>query len=229
MVRFKNSLKAIGLLLLLFAIDTIVQTVQVLGLSEHASWVQFTIVMGICLGLTYILLKPVYRLIVKNHEGFKLTKLSLEDVLYALIFVLLIFTGNMLISEISMLFDNAPKVANNQAALESIAGVSSQSMFGIVILALLIAPFIEEFMFRGVLSQFVTYGLPEWVQVMIMGMTFGLFHVLGQSWQWSAFIQYSWMGCILSLSYIRQRHLSDSILTHFTNNIFGVISLMITV
>lgn len=229
MVRFKNNLKAVGLLIVFFAIDTIVQTVQMLGLSKHASWVQFTVVMGICLGLTYVLLKPMYHLIVKNHEGFKLTKPSLEDVLYALIFVLLIFIGNMVISELSMLFDHVPKVANNQAALESIAGVSSKSMVGVIVLALLIAPFIEEFMFRGVLSQFVTYGLPEWVQVLIMGVTFGLFHVLGQSWQWSAFIQYSWMGCMLSLSYIRQRHLSDSILTHFVNNIFGVISLMTSV
>jgi membrane protease YdiL (CAAX protease family) len=85
------------------------------------------------------------------------------------------------------------------------------------LLATIVAPFMEEFFFRGFLfNAFVRY-LPFWAAAVISGAIFGLAH--GSA---TAFLPLAASGVVLAYVYYRSGSLTASMITHAVFNIVNV-------
>ena len=92
------------------------------------------------------------------------------------------------------------------------------------VLAVVIAPFVEELEFRGFLFNAVLRSAPVWVAATISGIVFGFSH--GSI---TAFLPLSASGVVLAYVYYKSGSLSASMLTHAVFNGINVVLLAIGV
>jgi membrane protease YdiL (CAAX protease family) len=96
-------------------------------------------------------------------------------------------------------------------------------IYGLIILAVFIAPVVEEVIFRGfVFNAFLRY-VPVGLAAIASGVIFGLAH-----FDPTAFFPLSCGGIVLALVYYRTGSLISSMLTHGTFNAVNVVLVLVT-
>ncbi len=96
-------------------------------------------------------------------------------------------------------------------------------IYGLVGLAVFIAPVVEEVIFRGFLFNALLRYVPVGLAVVTSGVIFGLAH-----FDRTAFFPLACGGIILAIVYYRTGSLASSILTHGTFNAANVVLVLIT-
>jgi uncharacterized protein len=88
------------------------------------------------------------------------------------------------------------------------------------VLAVAIAPIVEELVFRGFIFNALLRYTPVWFAAIVSGLAFGLSHG-----SLSAALPLSVSGIVLALVYYRSGSLTASILTHATFNLVNIVAL----
>jgi membrane protease YdiL (CAAX protease family) len=96
-------------------------------------------------------------------------------------------------------------------------------IYGLVVLAVFIAPFVEELIFRGFVFNALLRYLPVGIAMAISGIIFGLAH-----FDKTAFFPLACAGVVLAVVYYRTGSLVSSMLTHGTFNAANVALVLIT-
>lgn len=84
-------------------------------------------------------------------------------------------------------------------------------------LAVVAAPFMEEFVYRGFLFNALARYLPVWAAAVVSGVLFGASHL-----SWSAWLPLAASGVVLAYVYARSGSLTASMLTHGLFNLMNV-------
>ncbi|HEV8020662.1 MAG TPA: type II CAAX endopeptidase family protein [Candidatus Lustribacter sp.] len=90
-------------------------------------------------------------------------------------------------------------------------------MAAFTFLAVVAAPFMEEFIFRGFLFNALLRYMPVWVAAVLSGLVFGISHG-----SLSAFLPLAASGVVLAYVYVRSGSLTASMLTHALFNLVNV-------
>jgi membrane protease YdiL (CAAX protease family) len=137
----------------------------------------------------------------------------------------MILGAGMVTLLLQTLISHKPITASNQAALESMAGKGGAALIFVVVLAVFVAPLVEELIFRGIVLNYFFKSGPWWLNVILSGILFGYFHVF-QDFQWFALLQYSLMGIALAVVYKKTKQIQYSMAVHMLNNGIAAISLV---
>ena len=121
------------------------------------------------------------------------------------------------ISSLSVLI-LAGNISNNQALL------SKWPIYITAFLAIIIAPLIEELMFRGFIKKFIKNDI---LFVIISSLVFGALHVTSADslQQILYIIPYSVLGLAFSLNYVKTKNIASNIFLHSAWNTIATIFL----
>ena len=145
-------------------------------------------------------------------------KMSWKDVGIILLFYL---AGRVIAvagTVINQLVSGNQMSMNDQAIFGLTAGIKEGFLpFTICFLLAIgiIAPIIEELVFRGLASQIFFSGGNKWLAAIVTSLIFGILHATNLI-EW---IMYTSLGVVFYLAYARRRNIKDSILLHMINNI----------
>lgn len=107
--------------------------------------------------------------------------------------------------------------------------IEGMPLFISIPLAILYGPFIEEFLFRGILRRFIKNNI--WLFVITSGVMFGLTHTIGvETTAYMTIIQtipYAIMGGCLAYIYAKSDNMWNNITIHFVNNLIAVIAMVV--
>ena len=139
-------------------------------------------------------------------------------------YVMIIGAGILTVA-LQLIFSHQQITASNQVALEEMARKGGAALIFVVVLAVFVAPLVEELIFRGIILNYFFKEGPWWLNVIISGVLFGYFHVF-QDFQIFAFIQYSLMGIVLAIVYKKTKQIQYAMATHMLNNSIAALSLI---
>lgn len=110
--------------------------------------------------------------------------------------------------------------AQNQALLELQLNGPLLDRAALILFAVLLAPFVEEMMFR--LAGFRIFkrypNIPKWAVILITSILFGLIHVLGDNL--IQIVYYAGLGIILGIIYDKSKNIMVPIVVHMIFNGF---------
>ncbi|GEO70292.1 CPBP family intramembrane glutamic endopeptidase [Levilactobacillus acidifarinae] len=108
--------------------------------------------------------------------------------------------------------------ANNQAIADLLKqGVLVQILLSVT--AICVSPFIEEFIFRGILMDGCLGGLSFWPPILISGVAFALVHANSTIASW---LIYAVMGGTFAYIYRKTGKLQSTIILHGLNNLLAM-------
>jgi membrane protease YdiL (CAAX protease family) len=92
----------------------------------------------------------------------------------------------------------------------------------VLLSTVLLAPWVEEWLFRGCLLRGIQPHMPTWLAAIISAILFALIH-----WQWPAFISLFLAGCLYAWLTLHSGRLWPAVVAHVTHNAltFGLYSL----
>ena len=155
-------------------------------------------------------------------------KMSWKDVGIILLFYLAGRVVAVVGTVINQLVSGNQMSMNDQAIFGLTAGLKEGFLpFTICFLLVIgiVAPIIEELVFRGLASQILFSGGNKWLAAIVTSLIFGLLHASNLI-EW---IMYTGLGIVFYLAYARRRNIKDSILLHMINNIPPAILLAYTI
>ena len=159
-----------------------------------------------------ILIMCLRKTLSKELQIFNHNKISnLYDILrYWIIGITSMISINLIIKLI------VPELSsNNEVVLRQLI---DQIPFTMAISVIIIAPVLEEFVFRGVLRQIFT---TDWLFILISGMVFGIIHVINgisESYELLSIIPYSVMGFVIAYAYYKSKNIIVPIGIHLIHN-----------
>ena len=225
MVRFKSIIWGVLLFFGLFILDGILQSIYLIATTSKTNMVAAIIITIIMIAAEIAVLLPIFHYFKSKFDAFDFHKITSVDILNTAKYVAIIMIGNVILTILHTLFIGKVTEAANQSSIESMATPSM--IIGLVAMVTLVAPFVEELMFRGIIMNYFVYGFPKWLKIIISGVAFGLFHVVGEPFQFFALLQYSFMGCVLAYAYTANNRLQSSIMVHIGNNLIASLSLIL--
>lgn len=174
----------------------------------------FTIIINGLLIYFVIYKNQAISLMWKNTVNNKFIVLIAVSIMGILIYILLNYIFSLIQSQID------PSTSNNQQAI----GFDKTSAFAIIkvfILSILIAPIIEEFVYRYLLQN-VLYN--KWYSIIFTTLMFAFAHIQA-TYDWSHFIIYLPLGIVNGLIYYYTRNIFIDIAVHFGTNLVAFIFL----
>lgn len=142
---------------------------------------------------------------------------------------LLIIAVGMATSVLQRLFAGHLATPNNQLELEKLAHGGPSRLVFVMTLGVLVAPILEELIFRGVIMNYFFKSSGWWVNVILSGLLFGYFHVVGGTFSFFALLQYAGMGVVLAVVYKKTKQIQYSITVHMLNNAVAMLILLFSV
>lgn len=94
-----------------------------------------------------------------------------------------------------------------------------------VLLAIVLAPVFEEFLFRGVMYTGMARSWGKWPAGIVVTMMFGLLHITDIAGYWPALLMITLVGLALLIVRIKTRSLLPAIAMHATYNLVQVVVL----
>lgn len=155
------------------------------------------------------------------EKDYKLFKSNLKRYIKYTIYTFLIIYTTSIFS--AMLFDliGVSDTSENQAALEAIVSSTILAKISLVIFTVILAPLIEEFVFRKAVFGFLE-GMKPIVPIIVSGVIFGAIHVLFDDIV--QIIPYLLSGIAISIMYyLADKNIIVVILGHALYNLVGVI------
>lgn len=214
MKKYKNLLKVVGYLLLVFILNRplfyLIQYQE--ALTSLTAWATSLLYLFLVLGVTVWLWRTYRAQTVAQALRWKDLGLAL---LFGLLARIVAVVGTVLI-----LLASGQATSANDAALFGIVGELRDGFFPIAILFLLytslLAPIVEEIVFRGMFIQLLFKNSSRWLAWLLSSTVFALMHL--HSFAPVEFILYFSLASVLYLSYARRGEIKDSILVHILNN-----------
>ncbi len=218
-----RSLAALGLVLLAFGAGLVLASVIAVRAgvtqrdvqSEHLSW-------GILDGqlASYVVIVPTLFFVLPWLARRSLRDLGLRPIGGRAVGVALL--GAVAMYAVTIGLANVEFAVTHQKPQEAATALFSSShdtllTLAFAVLAIAIAPFVEELTFRGFLFNALLRYSPVWVAATISGMVFGLSH--GSP---SAFVPLAGSGIVLAYVYYLTGSLPASMLTHAIFNAINV-------
>ncbi len=151
-----------------------------------------------------------------KHGDKKKFKITLKDIGIAFAYYLaMMFVTVVMTMAMQMIY--GVDTSENQEILEALFASGTNIWFvGTMSLSVgVIAPILEELVFRGIPSVTLFKNSPKWF---IMFMTSIIFSSVHSSVNIISFAMYALMGAILCHAYFRRENIIDSMLVHFFNN-----------
>jgi membrane protease YdiL (CAAX protease family) len=139
---------------------------------------------------------------------------------------LLILAANLLVGMMRLAFQGANATAANQANLAKIAGSGVAGIVFVTVLAIIVAPLVEELIFRGIVMNYFFKNSGWWINVVLSGLIFGYFHVF-QAFSFFDMMQYSAMGIMLAFVYKKTKQIQYAMLVHLLNNSVAIVALVV--
>jgi membrane protease YdiL (CAAX protease family) len=153
-----------------------------------------------------------------KKNGIKYLKFGI-NIWFKGLFVMII--SNMIISSFSPI--TMPE--NEQAIRETL----SISPLFIIISSVIIAPILEEILFRKTLFDIIKN---KNAYVIISGLVFGAFHIIGigeSLYSWLYVIPYAALGVAFAYTYVKTNNLVTSICLHSFHNLITVVQLLLLI
>ncbi|MEM5398303.1 CPBP family intramembrane glutamic endopeptidase [Staphylococcus gallinarum] len=97
------------------------------------------------------------------------------------------------------------------------------SLLFFLIMIVLVAPYLEELLFRGIFKETLFKKSAFLLPMITSSIIFSLLHA---STHWISFLMYMTVGSCLYMVYNRRKNIKDSIMVHILNNSIAVISMM---
>lgn len=218
MKRFLRVLGNLGIMILAFVVYSGLEILFVRAGRMKLNFLSAFILALISAGVIWLLFFVYKHQLKQENDWFFNAKphWNIHRILFALgmFFLLMVWQ----VSFVRLFGGN--QTSANQAELEEIRRQSS-SIFNILLVV--IAPFCEEIIFRG---MFINTFFPvesktnKWLAVITSGFVFAYLH----DPSFTKFIYLYWiMGCILAWTYVSTKDLRYSILVHLLNNLIGVL------
>ncbi len=233
-VKLSNRQKAIGVILLfpwyLYFAPTIFNfliQLYIIYISNKIPSDVLNIIYNIIVGLaTAIPIMIIFKDFIQ--ENWKIFKDNLlENIIWILTIGLLVSYGLSYVGEFirQVLLDTSTD-ASNQVLVESLVQTNILLMG---FQAVIIAPFVEEMLFRGVIFNSLRQKNKILAHI-ISGFMFGLLHVYnyilaGNMSEWIQLIPYMFIGFSLSYVYEKKQTIFAPILLHATKNLIAVLLL----
>ena len=222
MQKLKNSLKFVGMILLIINVNTF--PMRMLALEDSSSLsLKWTTSIGYLVLATFLLVAVwrQYKKKIPNQQ--KAFKFTWKDFGIALLFYvatrLVAIVGTLLIQVVT----GNPTSANDAALLATSEQVTR--VFPLFFIAFhfaigIFAPIMEELVFRGFFSHYFFKEDQKWLKLLISSAIFGYLHMFYPI----EFVTYFLLGVIFYLAYARRGNILDSIAVHLLNN--GVLVLV---
>lgn len=180
---------------------------------------------GIFLSLIVFIL--YYKTIIKDYNDFKINfKSNLKKcfMLFGVLLAVKVF-ASVVTSVLSIVFNVELTQSVNQNIIETLIGSAPVMMF---ISSVLVAPFIEEIIFRLGLKKIINNNK---VFIIISGLIFGLMHVLPSELSLVLImlqsIIYISLGIALACMYVENKNIFYVIIPHALNNLLGMLAALI--
>lgn len=126
----------------------------------------------------------------------------------------LIIAMNMLFHYLMTAFFNSNTTAN-QENINQLLSVNNIVLITFSLSAVFIAPFVEEFVFRGIVINYFFKNKAWWINVALSGFLFSIGHASDNI---ISFLLYATMGMILAYTYKKSGQIKMSIAVHMLNN-----------
>ncbi|QBO36585.1 CPBP family intramembrane metalloprotease [Periweissella cryptocerci] len=216
----KRVLIFVGMVLLVVFVPVIIQ----LGGKSPVGWVKYgsllayvVVYIGIAL-LAWRLIKPY--LTVPQFKKFTSSEINTIFKMYGLV-ILTTFVFNFLIVKVNHVSDTA-----NQENIKSVLSMNHAVLVVFALAAVFIAPFVEEFIFRGLVVNYFFRKNNWWFNIVLSGVLFSLVHasnnILG-------YLLYATVGGILAYTYKKSGQIKMSIGVHMVNNAVAMAMTLYTV
>ncbi|WP_334328923.1 CPBP family intramembrane glutamic endopeptidase [Companilactobacillus sp. HBUAS59699] len=180
--------------------------------AKYASYLKIApIVTLVLLAIVAAILYFVF----KRVQKFKTVKFNKSTWLIIIIASILVFAVNLI--TVPMM-----KTTNdNVAALELIA---KNNMLILVFFTIVVAPILEEILFRGIFMNWFFVNNPL-VSVVLSGIIFGYVHApFSPSTDWIYALSKVLLGIILAAVYSRTKNIKANITVHFLNNFLAILA-----
>lgn len=114
---------------------------------------------------------------------------------------------------------NVPFFQESLSAMDAAnKSIESGSFFELILITVVIAPLIEEILFRGIVFGSMRHIFPVWVSILLSSALFGIYHMNAAQAVYAAF-----MGIIAAIIYNKTNRLIYPILVHAANNLIGAV------
>lgn len=224
-----------GLIFLIIGslLDTVIQvgavvtnkiTSKLLHISNN-TWIPIMfeiIVIVIFTAITVYILQSAVR---KKTPKLGIHPLKLDKVGWVFKGYLMIMGANIVINLLQALVLGHQQEAQNQLKLEALARSGLSNIIFVIILGVIVAPLVEELMFRGIILNYFFKEQNWWFNIILSGILFGAYHMMA-GFSWFAWMQYSLTGMILAIVYKKTKQLQYSMLLHLLNNGIAMLSLI---
>lgn len=148
-------------------------------------------------------------------KSFKINKFSLKKLyIFFLLYVGTYILSTTLVDVVSRIF---PKIVTDYSQYESMLNVDN--IFMAIFLIALLPAVAEELLFRGVIFNSFNKRYKVSIAIFISALLFGVYHM-----NWIQGIFAFFMGLTLAYGYYKTGSIFPSIIIHFINNAFSVIS-----
>lgn len=210
----------IGLIVLVLVWPSILQIGQAFH-SVQATYISagmFVIGYLLIAMLAWFVLKPNF----KEAQFTRFTGTQINTIFKAYGLILIMnFTFNFIMNQ----FFNTTNTANEEN-IKSILSLNNTVLIVFSLSAVLIAPFVEEFIFRGVVINYFFKHSAWWINIILSGILFSLGHA---SQNIISFALYATMGMILAYVYKRSGQIKMSIAVHMLNNAVAMLFTVLTI
>jgi Predicted metal-dependent membrane protease len=207
--------KTAGLILALLFVDIIAQTALLIPTATEAPvYVQAILTVFVSIVTFGLVLKVANAVTTKQSINMRWTFTwhNIITTIERASALLMIMLG---IGAVTQSVTHMAKPSQNQHLLNTMMSQSWLMYVIVFVLAVLIAPVIEELIFRGVLMSVITKRY--YLDVIISGLAFGFFHTTSDP-SLVTTIPYIVLGVGLAIIYRRTNNLSASIATHMVYN-----------
>ena len=237
--KLSNKQKALSFILLfpayLFYIPTIINFLIKLYINNTTDKVDYAL-LGVWLNLSVGLLSLVLAVfilkdfIADNFRAFK--EKLLENVIWSCSVGIGILYGASIVANILVNLLLGSKGADGSANQQLFELLLSNNLIIMAIQAVILAPIVEELLFRGVIFRSLRkYGLL--IAHIVSALLFGFLHIYsallnGDMTQLIQMIPYVAMGFVFSYSYEKRGNIGSAILLHMLNNLIAVALSIIT-
>lgn len=214
----------IGMFLLVLFVPTILQVGGLFPKVDWAIYVAATLFIVVYIGIAALgwwILKP--NLTTPQFKKFTSEEINTVFKTYGLILVLNI--GFNVIMKLVFHSDST----ENQTNINDLLSSNTVTLIVFGFAGAFIAPFVEEFIFRGIIISYFFKHRAWWLSVILSGIIFSLGHASSNP---ISFALYATMGIILAYTFKKSGQIKMSIAVHMLNNtvamILTIVGLLLT-
>lgn len=147
-----------------------------------------------------------------------------ENLLYGCVIGFAMLFGASIVGGLISMLLGAKTDSQNQILIESLANAHP---IIIVVTSVILAPIVEELLFRGTLFGWL-YELHPIVAHVLSAFLFGFLHIMdsvlsGNIQEWIQIFAYLFMGGVLSFLYEKRNNICVPILSHMMNNLVSML------